>query len=86
MCRLSPGYLEESLLTPDNLRKLSGMDIHIVHGRSDHVCIPKAAWRLVKGLEAVGIRCHLDFVAGAGHPDSEPGNAAALRQATDALR
>lgn len=83
---LAEGFLEESLLAPDNLRKLSGMAIHIVHGRSDHVCIPKAAWRLVKGLEAQGIPCELTFVAGAGHSDSEPGNAAALRNATDALR
>jgi proline iminopeptidase len=83
---LADGYLPQSLLAPSNLKKLEGMDIHIVHGRSDHVCIPKAAWRLVKGLEAVGIDCALNFVAGAGHSDSEPGNAAALREATDALR
>ena len=83
---LAEGYLETSLLAPENLEKLRGMAIHIVHGRSDHVCIPKAAWRLVKGLEAVGLSCTLDFVAGAGHSDSEPGIAAALRGATDALR
>ncbi len=70
----------------NNLKKLDGIDIHIVHGRSDHVCIPRAAWRLVKGLEAVGHPCAVNFVAGAGHSDSEPGNAAALREATDALR
>ena len=83
---LAEGYLETSLLAPENLEKLRGMAIHIVHGRSDHVCIPKAAWRLVKGLETVGLSCTLDFVAGAGHSDSEPGIAAALRGATDALR
>lgn len=83
---LAEGYLAESLLEPANLRKLAGMDIHIVHGRSDHVCIPKAAWRLSKGLEAVGIPHDLDFIAGAGHSDSEPGIAAALRAATDGLR
>lgn len=83
---LAEGYLATSLLAPDNLAKLAGMSIHIVHGRSDHVCIPKAAWRLVKGLEGVGLSCEVDFVAGAGHSDSEPGIAAALRAATDALR
>lgn len=83
---LAEGYLSTSLLAPENLKKLSGMAIHIVHGRSDHVCIPKAAWRLVKGLEGVGLSCTLNFVAGAGHSDSEPGIAAALREATDALR
>jgi len=55
-------------------------------GRSDHVCIPKAAWRLVKGLEDVSHACELRFIAGAGHSDSEPAIAAALREATDALR
>lgn len=83
---LEEGYLSSSLLTPENLKKLEGMDIHIVHGRSDHVCIPKAAWRLAKGLDAVGVAYDLNFVAGAGHSDSEPAIAAALREATDALR
>ncbi len=83
---LAEGYLTSSLLAPENLKKLGGIAIRIVHGRSDHVCIPKAAWRLAKGLEAVGVDHHLDFIAGAGHSDSEPGIAAALREATDALR
>lgn len=83
---LADGFLDQSLLDPDNLRKLAGMTIRVVHGRSDVVCLPKAAWRLVKGLQAVGQACSLEFVAGAGHSDSEPGIAAALRRATDALR
>ncbi|MEN0062340.1 MAG: prolyl aminopeptidase [Myxococcota bacterium] len=83
---LANGYLAESLIAPENLKKLDGVDIRIVHGRCDHVCIPKAAWRLVKGLESVGVSCHLNMVAGSGHADSEPGIAAALREATNALR
>lgn len=83
---LADGFLERSLLEPANLKRLDGMDIRIVHGRSDHVCIPKAAWRLARGLEAVGVPCDLQFVAGAGHSDSEPAIAAALRAATDGLR
>ena len=83
---LEDGFIEESLLAPDNLKKLAGMHIHIVHGRSDHVCVPKAAWRLAKGLDAVDVPYALRFIAGAGHSDSEPGIAAALREATDALR
>lgn len=83
---LALGYFTESLLAPKNLKKLEGMDIQIVHGRSDHVCLPKAAWRLAKGLDAVGIGYKLDFVAGAGHSDSEPAIAKMLRAATDALR
>lgn len=83
---LAEGYLASSLLAPENLQKLDGMTIHIVHGRSDHVCLPKAAWRLSKGLDAQGIAHTLQFIAGAGHSDSEPGIAAALRAATDRLR
>jgi proline iminopeptidase len=83
---LADGYLPVSLLHPDELRKLRGMQLRIVHGRSDHVCIPKAAWRLKQGLEAVGVPSELQFVTGAGHSDSEPAIAAALREATDGLR
>lgn len=83
---LAEGFLPHSLLDHDHLKKLDGIDIRIVHGRCDHVCVPKAAWRLAKGLEAVGVSCELDFIAGAGHSDSEPAIAAALRAATDALR
>ncbi|MEM9075142.1 MAG: prolyl aminopeptidase [Myxococcota bacterium] len=80
------GFLTSSLLAPENLAKLKGIHIRIVHGRSDHVCLPKAAWRFAKGLEAAGIAYDLKFIVGAGHSDSEPGIAAALREATDALR
>lgn len=83
---LAGGFLESSLIAPENLAKLAGMDIRIVHGRSDHVCLPKAAWRLAKRLDAAAVRHELSFVAGAGHSDSEPSISAALRDATDALR
>ena len=83
---LAEGYLPTSLIDPENLRKLDGMAIRIVHGRSDHVCIPKAAWRLAEGLRAVGQEPELRFVAGSGHSDSEPDIARALREATDGLR
>lgn len=82
---LEEGFLSESLIDPENLKKLKAIDIHIVHGRSDHVCLPKVAWRLAKGLEAVGVVHELEFIAGAGHSDSEPAIAAALRKATDRL-
>lgn len=83
---LAEGYLPTSLIAPENLRKLDGMAIRIVHGRSDHVCIPKAAWRLAEGLRAVGQEPEVRFVAGSGHSDSEPDIARALREATDGLR
>ena len=40
--------------------------------------MPQAAWRLASGLTAAGCRegdISLEFVAGAGHSDSEPGTA-----------
>lgn len=83
---LAGGFIERSLLAPDNLARLSGTTIRIVHGRNDHVCLPRAAWRLSKGLDEAGIPHQLNFVAGAGHSDSEPGITAALREATDGLR
>lgn len=84
---LAEGYLPNgSLIAPENLAKIADKAIRIVHGRSDHVCVPKAAWRLAEGLKAQGNVPHVEFVTGAGHSDSEPAIAAALRASTDALR
>jgi len=83
---LADGFIDSSLIAPANLAKLSGMNIQMVHGRSDHVCLPRSAWRLSQGLHDAGIEHGLRFVHGAGHSDSEPAIAAALREATDALR
>ena len=83
---LAEGFLPSSLILPSNLEKLAGKEIRIVHGRSDNVCLPSAAWRLAKGLRALGIEPELRFIAGAGHSDSEPAIATALREATDGLR
>lgn len=83
---LEEGFLSSSLIAPDNLKKLEGMNIQIVHGRSDNVCLPKAAWRLSQGLKALGIDHDLRFIPGAGHSDSEPDIGKALRAATDKLR
>lgn len=83
---LAEGYLPSSLIDPSNLKKLAGKAIRIVHGRADSVCLPSAAWRLATGLRAVGIDPELRFIAGAGHSDSEPAIAEALREATDGLR
>jgi len=83
---LADGFLESSLIAPENLKKLDGMRIHIVHGRNDSVCLPRAAWRLAKGLDGVGVGYELEFVQGSGHSDSEPAIATALRAATDGFR
>ena len=57
--------------------------VSIVHGRGDYVCQPQAAWRLKKALHAAGAAVELEFVAGAGHNDSEPGIIDAIVRATD---
>jgi len=63
--------------------------VSIAHGRADYVCQPQAAWRLASGLKAAGCPekdINLEFVAGAGHSDSEPGLVDALVRASDRLR
>ena len=66
-----------------------GHRVAIAHGRADYVCQPQAAYRLAEALRAAGHpaeRLSLEFVAGAGHSDSEPGLVDALIRATDAMR
>ena len=59
----------------------------MVHGRNDAVCLPRAAARLRSALQAAGAtdNVSLEFIEAAGHSDSEPPIARALREATDAL-
>ena len=45
-----------------------------------------AAWRLTEALRAAGCDVDLEFVAGAGHSDSEPGLVDAMVRATDRFR
>jgi len=45
--------------------------VSIVHGRADYVCQPKAAWKLVRALQAKGCSVDLEFVTGAGQLDEE---------------
>jgi proline iminopeptidase len=64
-----------------------GHIVAIVHGRADYVCQPQAAWRLAQALRAKGSEfVDLEFVAGAGHSDSEPGLVDAMVRASDKLR
>ena len=63
--------------------------ISIVHGRADFVCQPLAAHRLAKALTSAGLPAedlNVEFVAGAGHSDSEPGNIDALIRKSDEFR
>ena len=71
----------------DEAYRLKNHRIHIVHGRNDTVCLPRAASRLRAALTA-GREDHLvtlEFVEAAGHSDSEPPISFALREAADLL-
>jgi len=75
----------------DNLASMvdHGHVVSIAHGRADYVCQPQAAWRLASCLKAAGCPekdVNLEFVAGAGHSDTEPGLVDALVRASDRLR
>ncbi|MEM9387022.1 MAG: prolyl aminopeptidase [Pseudomonadota bacterium] len=83
---LAGGFMEEGqLLQPHHLARLRDMDISIVHGRADHVCLPTAAWRLHKRLLAQEVSSRLWFVDGNGHSDAEPGIGGALRMEADRI-
>jgi proline iminopeptidase len=80
---LNGGFLKRGQLL-DSVHKISHLKVAICHGRADYVCQPQAAWRLYKALKNSGcedVEC--EFVAGAGHSDSEPGLVDAMVRATD---
>ena len=73
----------------DGCGVMKDMKVMITHGRCDYVCQPQAAYALAEALRAAGLPeelLTLEFVAGAGHSDSEPGLVDALVRATDAMR
>ena len=80
-CFLKRGQLIENVNTIKNHR------IHIVHGRNDSVCLPRAAWRFYESLKNEGAinNVTLNFVEAAGHSDSDQNIAVALKQATDQM-
>ena len=64
-----------------------GHALAIAHGRADYVCQPQAAWRLASALRKAGAKdVQLEFVAGAGHSDSEPGLVDAMVRASDRMK
>ena len=85
---LNGGFLRRGqLLDQVALMAQQGHKVAIVHGRADYVCQPQAAWRLCKALRAAGCEdVELEFVAGAGHSDSEPGLVDAMVRATDRFK
>ncbi|MEL6344900.1 MAG: alpha/beta fold hydrolase [Myxococcota bacterium] len=83
---LHHGFMRRGQLL-DDIGRIAQHRIHIVHGRDDAVCLPRAAARLKAALHGAGAgdNVTLDFIEAAGHSDSEPPISAALRRAADAL-
>merc|ERR1712196_328889 len=84
---LNAGFLRRGQLL-DNLGIMAKHDhkVSIAHGRGDYVCQPQAAWRLAQALRAAGGEVDVEFVAGAGNSDTEPGLVDAMIRATDRFR
>ena len=84
MC--NAGFLRRGKLL-DECAILKDTPVFIVHGRCDFVCQPQAAYRLAEALKKAGNeRVFLEFVAGAGHSDSEPGITDAMVRATKEIQ
>ena len=83
---LHGGFMRRGQLL-DDVGLIKDHRIHIVHGRNDAVCLPRAAARLRSALvqAGAGTNVTLEYVEAAGHSDAEPPIARALRQAADAL-
>jgi proline iminopeptidase len=83
---LNSGFMRRGQLL-DDVGAIRDHRIHIVHGRNDAVCLPRAAARLRSALIGAGARDNLtlEFIEAAGHSDSEPPISRALRAAADAL-
>ncbi len=83
---LNAGFMRRGQLL-DEVGKIKGHRIHIVHGRNDAVCLPRAAARLVGALKGAGAgqNVTLEYIEAAGHSDSEPPIARALCRAADSL-
>ena len=71
----------------DELHLIKDLRIHIVHGRNDSVCLPKAAWRFFHALKESGAEDNvtLEFVPASGHSDSEQNIAKSIRCSADKL-
>ena len=83
---LNGGFMRRGQLL-DEVSSIKDHRIHIVHGRNDAVCLPRAAARLFNALKAAGAQSNatMEFVEAAGHSDGEPPIARALRHAADML-
>ena len=83
---LHGGFMRRGQLL-DEVDTIKDHRIHMVHGRNDAVCLPRAAARLQSALVGAGAgdNVTLEFVEAAGHSDSEPAISRALRNAADKL-
>ena len=83
---LHGGFMRRGQLL-DEVPAIKDHRIHIVHGRNDAVCLPRAAARLQRALLAAGAgdNVTLEYVEAAGHSDSEPPISRALSAATERL-
>ena len=83
------GFMERGQLLRDAKKMAdAGHLLRIAHGRADYVCRPMAAHRLLKALKAAGLpdeNAACEYVAGAGHSDTEPGLVDAMVRASDDL-
>ena len=76
------GFLNHDGWILANRARIEHIPAHIVQGRFDMICPPKAAWQLSQGWA----RANLRLVPLAGHALSEPGISAELVRVTDSLR
>ncbi|MBZ4421050.1 prolyl aminopeptidase [Myxococcus sp. RHSTA-1-4] len=76
------GFLRSDTQLLDDVHRIRHLPCVIVQGRYDVVCPPESAWALHKAWPEA------DFiiVPDAGHSANEPGNTAALVEATDRFR
>ncbi|MGB0592054.1 MAG: hypothetical protein ACPGU1_20420 [Myxococcota bacterium] len=83
---LRGGFMRRGQLL-DDVARIKDHRIHIVHGRNDSVCLPRAAWRLYHALKEAGAQDNvtIEFVEAAGHSNSEPPISRALVQASDQM-
>ena len=83
---LNAGFMSRGQLIAE-VGKLSSLErVCISHGRSDFVCQPVSAYRLSEALGKLNVPVDLDFVAAAGHSDTEPGLVSSLITHSDGIR
>ena len=83
---LNAGFMSRGQLIAD-VGKLQSLErVCISHGRSDFVCQPVSAYRLSEALGKLNVPVDLDFVAAAGHSDTEPGLVSSMITHSDAIR